>query len=130
MTTVASVSYSNLPQGSATTHASKEHVQLLSELYQTDDPKTILAFLEHYPFLVPLLIEASFQVAKFFPSFEGFLEVHTDPEDSTNRQIVLSIRTNLSPKDALARLDQFDEQWWLDEIGKAQGKLCIMLGFK
>jgi hypothetical protein len=116
--------------GSATTLVPKKHLELLEYLYYTDNFKTLFTFLDHHPFLVPILIEAFFQIARFFPSFVGFLEVHIDPDDSTDRQIMLSIMTSLSPEDALATLDQLDEQWWFDEVGKAQGKLCIMLGFQ
>ncbi len=116
--------------GCATTLVPKKHLELLEYLYHTDDFKTLFVFLDHHPFLVPILIEAFFQIERFFPSFVGFLEVHTDPDDSMDRQIMLSIMTSLSSEDALATLDQFDEQWWLDALGKAQGKLCIMLGFQ
>lgn len=118
---------SSVNQGGATTRTSKEYLVLLEQVYNTRDPAAVFAFLEGHPFLVSLLIEAHAQVSRFFPSFVGFLEVHTDPDDTLDKQLVFFIATNLSAEDAFSRLDQLDEYWWLDATEHAQGKLCIML---
>jgi hypothetical protein len=53
-----------------------------------------VAFLEQYPFLLPLLRETLDETTRFFPSFTGHLEVHTDPECPDDRQLILWIPTD------------------------------------
>ncbi len=117
-------------QESATTRTSKSILGLLTQLYHIDNPIEVFSFLESYPFLVSLLVEAFVEIERFFSSFVGYLEMHTDPDYSSERQIILSIVTVLSVEQAQKQLAQFDEHWWLDELERAKGKLCIMLGFR
>ena len=51
-----------------------------------------------------------------------------DAED--NLQLIASIITNRSPDEAFQQLKQFDEQWWLDALDKAEMKLTISLEFE
>lgn len=124
------ISFFDDDENSATTRPLEPLTTILDQIYHYDDRVAVFAFLEQYPFLVPLLLEAFFKISRFFPSFAGFLEVHTDPEDRSDVQLVLSIMTSLPLEDAQACIDRFDEHWWLDSSGHAQGKLCIMLGFR
>lgn len=59
-----------------------------------------------------------------------FLEVFTDSEAVNESQLVIFIATNLTPDKAVERLDQLDEDWWLDALEQSQGKLCINLEFR
>ena len=40
-------------------------------------------------------------------------------------QIAICIHTSLPPRDALARLREFDEDWWLDNLSRARGLVTI-----
>ena len=84
-----------------------------------------MGFLWHHPFLVPLLLEAHGKIAEFFgPSPRIVLEVVTDPE-AEYRELFALVRTNLSPSAALACLERFDQEWWLDASERAQCMLNV-----
>lgn len=106
-----------------------EQIESLDTRYIFRDRSAVLEFLDTHPFLVPLLIEAHEQLAFFFTSFTGYLEVRIDPEDFTDVQLFLFIKTNLSQEENRSRLNQFDQGWWLDAADRAQDKVCIMLGY-
>jgi hypothetical protein len=98
--------------------------------YTLREPREVLSFLEKNKFLMPLLIEARFKIRNHFPNSRIFLEVDTDPEDINDQQLVAFIATNLPPHEALRELKQFDEDWWLDALDRANGKLCINAEFE
>ena len=99
-------------------------------LYQLRGRAEVVAFVAEHPFLTPLLAEAYRQIESYFPQSQAFLEVVADKEAPDDRELVASVVTGLSPAEALPTLDRFDEGWWLDASGRAQGKLCITLEFR
>lgn len=93
-----------------------------------NDQAEVSQFLQRYPFLVTLLLEAHRNIMKYFPgNSQVYLTVATDPEDLSADQLVVSIATDLDPEQATNALDGFDEQWWLKSLRSMQGKLCITL---
>jgi hypothetical protein len=109
---------------------SQSEVQKLERLYTFGERAEVLWFLEEYPVLVPLLLEAYDKIGNYFSYPQLSLEVLTDPETNGDRQLVVFIGTNLAPDEALPMLEQFDENWWLDASHKAQGNLCIHVEFR
>jgi hypothetical protein len=107
-----------------------EDIQRLDGVYSYRDRGEVLRFLEKYSFLVPLLLQAPGKISDHFPDPRLTLEVMADPEAVKDRQLLLSIATELSADDAAQRLDRLDESWWLDAVGRAQGKLCIIVEFQ
>ncbi len=105
-------------------------IPLLERLYRFRERLDVLGFLERYPFLIPLLLEAYGKIGEYFPYSQVFLEVVTDPEATNDYQLVLFIATNLDPDEADDRFERFDEDWWLDALDRAQGMLCINLEFR
>ncbi|MDI6792306.1 MAG: hypothetical protein QME81_05485 [bacterium] len=116
--------------GAATFHVSEAKIKWLEQLYAFRERGEVLWFLERYPFLGSLLLEASGKIGSYFPDSQLFLEVFTDPETINNYQLVISIATNLAPNEAVERLEWFDEDWWLDALDRAQEKLCINVEFR
>lgn len=90
----------------------------------------ILHFLEKNPFLVPLLVEAYFNILEFFPHSLVYLMITTNVEDPEPDRLVVSIATSLEPGKAIDALNAFDKKWWLKSLKRAQGKLCILLEFQ
>jgi hypothetical protein len=86
-------------------------------------------FLLRNPFLVNLLKKAANHIKTYFRDVETYLEVVDSFDMPESNQLVASISTSLSPEEALGRLEQFDDKWWLDAVPQAQGKLCIKLEF-
>ena len=108
-----------------------KQLDLLQQWYVFRGERTgILRFLERYPFLVPLLVEAFYNIQKFFPYSLIYLMVSTDPEESGTDRLVAFISTDLGPDEALDALSAFDKRWWLNSLKGSQGKLCITLEFR
>ena len=73
-------------------------------------------FLEAHPFLVELIGEARVKAQEFFPGSGFVLELTRHQEEMLWAYIV----TDLSAKEALARLRKLDYEWWLDQIDRTQ----------
>ncbi len=123
-------------QGTSTVSVPSTDIQYRKQLHILErwyifrgERAEILHFLEKYPFLVPLLIEAHIYIEKYFPQPLLYLAIVADPEEFTIDQLVVAIATTLSPEDAVHALSEFDKAWWLNSLRRAQGKLCITLEF-
>lgn len=105
-------------------------IRLVERLYTLRRHAKVSQFLEKFPFLVTLLVEAYSKFGNYFgPYPRVFLEVVTDPEALDDHELFALIYTSLTPDEALDRLDWFDREWWLDASHKAQGKICIDVEF-
>ncbi|MDP2936787.1 MAG: hypothetical protein Q8O86_09890 [Dehalococcoidia bacterium] len=104
---------------------------ILCEFYTLRGREEIYSFLQARHHLVPLLVDAYFQIAKYFgPDPDIILEVFTDPEGDRHKELFAFIQTPLPPQDAIAGLRQLDHGWWLEEVAAAEGNLSISLEFK
>jgi hypothetical protein len=86
-------------------------------------------FLQAHQELSSLLNEAYQELRKYFSSEDLKLELVTDPEIAGEQQLFVYIFTSLSVTDALQKFDEFDKQWWLDRIDRANGLLNFNLRF-
>jgi hypothetical protein len=66
--------------------------------------------------------------AAFGPDTPIWLEIYVDPDEG-GRQLVASIHTQLDPPQALARLQRFDESWWLALMPTTGGALCVTVDY-
>lgn len=109
----------------------KSQLDLIQKLYAfVFERARILRFLEKYPFLVPMLIEAYSNIEKFFPHSLVRLAVVTDPEEFGTEQLTAFVVTNLGPDETIDALSAFDKKWWLKSLKRTQRKLCITLEFQ
>jgi len=104
-------------------------VRGLQERYTFVDGEEVVGFLRGSPFLAPLLVDAEEVAHRHFPEAGLRLELAIDPEVVGATHLVLSITQDGSVDRALNRLRRFDDDWWLDQIHRAQGKLVITLAF-
>lgn len=103
----------------------------VERLYLFRGRSEIEKFLINYPFLVSFLQEAYGQIKTYFgESAQLILEVITDPEIAGAQELTIFIRTNLSSDEALQKLEQLDEGWWLDTAIDIREKLCIDIEFE
>lgn len=118
------------PRGTlaATVEISPEYVDLVRRGYDIRDYPAVSTFIQQHPYLVPLLLEARYQIDLYFSSWVPvLLEVVTDPEEG-DRALFARIQTNLAPDSALRRLTMFWEGWWLDALPQAHGALHFDIG--
>lgn len=62
------------------------------------------------------------KLGEYIPISEVFLEVVADPESVDDEQLVVSL---LPDMDAVET-----DEWWLDNMHQACGRLCITLEFR
>ena len=103
---------------------------LLNRIYTVRKPPEVSDFLSDNVYLVPLLVEAYGKIREYFPSAKLILEVVADPEANKEKELVIFIRTNLPPDEALDRLELLDRNWWLDASLDSGEKLCIHVEFE
>ena len=99
----------------------------LPERYVVSDPDEVADYLRQYPHLLPLLAEAAAVIPRYFPDdLRLVLEVFSDNETGeTDRELFIVAQTSLEPEEALARLHQLDEEWWLDVSPNGPGTLVV-----
>jgi hypothetical protein len=92
----------------------------LEKMYSVVNPPVVEQFIENYPHLFPILMDAYEHIVKIFGSalreVELRHEVEADDDDEANDVEYISalIKTNLPPRQAHALQDKFDDEWWLD----------------
>jgi hypothetical protein len=101
----------------------------LEQLYIFREKAEILRFLEEKQFLLSLLEDTYINISHYFPVSDLFLDVVIDPEIANERQLVIFIAIKDNAEEASEALDKFDEEWWMDNMNRAQGSLCITLEF-
>lgn len=87
-----------------------------------------LAFIENNKYLIPILVSANQKLLEYFPHDKLNLDLVNDPEENSD-SLFLSVESSLKPELALERLQNFDQDWWLDEVSKTNDKLCIDVVF-
>jgi hypothetical protein len=97
--------------------------------YILPQPSSVGSFLQEHKELVSLLTEACKELRKYFSTEDFKLQVVSDPEIAGEKQLFVYVFTSLSVTDALKKIDEFDEQWWLDRIDRANGLLNFNLRF-
>lgn len=110
---------------------SESNYQVLSDREET----AVQQMLRRYPFLVPLLLDTRNRIEEHFPSSQVFLNVATDAEPANSasgridntQELVISIATRLSAKEAIEVLEKFYDDWWLKASKEAKGKISIGL---
>lgn len=117
--------------GVSTVRSFELQVLWLWQLYAFRRPEEVSWFLQAHPFLVPLLLEAHGKIAEYFgPSPEVVLEVVTDLEVHGMVEMLGYIVVPLTPEEAGERLQQFDRQWFLLEVHRANGLLNFDVEFR
>lgn len=104
-------------------------IELLEQLYTFRGRTEVLQFLDQYPFLVRVLLEAPEKIRQYFPDSRLFLEVEQDPEAIDWIMLVLSILMNLDPNDAVDRLNQLDWNWGLHNSYEVRSKFFTTLEY-
>jgi hypothetical protein len=98
--------------------------------YLTREPEAVAAFLERYPFLLPLLTEALGPLREAFgPETPLVVAVDIDPEVAGWEELRVDVETALPVDEADQRLEAFATTWWLENLPRADGKLFFTLAF-
>lgn len=102
----------------------------IEDLYIVSDRRAVREFLRMHPDLAGMLIEAYEPLADAFGPFPRVsLSIMRDPEIEDKVELLGSILTPLGAAEALARLEQFDDRWFLHQLKQASGLLNFDLEF-
>ena len=103
----------------------EDPVDTVRRIYDLEGRDAVVEFVKRSPQLIPLLVELRRQVDVHVGASAPIrLEVVTDPDEG-DRALFARIRTDLSPPDALRRLDSLLDAWWLDALPRARGLLHL-----
>jgi hypothetical protein len=116
--------------GSSTVAAEEAKLRQLEEIYVFPQAATVRPFLRTHPQLVEALLEAYVYLQEYFgPEPQMVLEVVSDPEVEGWDELFAYILTALPVDEALARLDRFDQEWFLDQFDWTDGLLNFDVEF-
>lgn len=106
-------------------------------LYRIENPADVDAYVAKYPIVASILTEAPARIAATFEEHprlvlscefdpEGFSPIedatdaengpHSGEDEAIGDYLVVDIMTKRDADDAFARLNRFDESWWLNVI--------------
>lgn len=106
-------------------------IEMLADVYHFRRYPEVFAFLQRHPNLIPLLIETAQVIPHYFGQGTPIaLDIATDPEAEDDQQLVAWIQTDLEPIKAIARLTEFDTEWWLAASHASHDKLCIHVEYR
>lgn len=105
-------------------------IKALEKSYKFRNDDAVRTFLMEEPSAAKLLSEAYERIREYFPASEIFIEVIADPEASGEKELVVSIVTDMSPREAIERLDAFDDDWWLEASDISKADICIKVEYK
>lgn len=87
-------------------------------------------FLTKNRFLVSLVEGIPSKIYQYFGIGQKLaLQILCEPDFPKSFELWIHILTELSAKKALPILERFDEEWWLENMDKSDGKLNITLKF-
>lgn len=108
----------------------KQEFNSLSSLYEFREQENIENFILKNDFLFNILKEARIQIRKVFGENTRLaLKISSELEPISSEELWILILTELTAKEAFPLLEKFDENWWLDNLGKANAKLNIRLEY-
>ena len=95
-------------------------------LVAIDRPR-VSRLLREEPELATVVREAAEQLVSFIPDVRLNLELIGDPDYGEGDQLFLGVSTGLQDSDALKVLRRFDQEWWVHQVRRTHGLLCIDL---
>lgn len=111
----------------------RPHPSLLRKLegiYSFRDAGAMRSFLKAHLQLIEVLFQAHVHLQKHLgPDPQVELAIITDPEVEDMDELFAYILTSLPVDEALARLDRLDEEWFLDQLDRVDGRFNFNLEF-
>jgi hypothetical protein len=101
----------------------------INKIYCIIDSPEVSDFLDKHQELFSIILEAETQIRKYFLNDRLSLKIVTDPEIANWKNLMITIHTKLNADQALDRLKQLDNDWWLDVFSQVGGKLNIYIDF-
>lgn len=107
-------------------------VERILRLYAFRDSSVrdrVAHFIEQYPLVSAVLLEAQGVLCRVFPEGRYSLDVRHDPDINTE-QLILSIgvrRDPTAPREGIKRLLAFQDAWGIDADRRTEGRITVIL---
>jgi hypothetical protein len=102
----------------------------IQDKYMIHLAEDVKAFLYNHPGVANVIIEAHPHLLDAFGKFIRVkMQMVKDPEIDNFEQLIAYIITDMSVEQALASLNQFDYQWYLNQLGRLDGNFSFNLDF-
>jgi len=106
----------------------EQNISSLESKFVFTNELEINRFLSVHSFLITILREAYNQIQVYFPNSKVYLKISGDHESiEPYEELVAIIATDLSVKECMQQLDEFDKNWWNKNINRANDLLTIMV---
>lgn len=86
-------------------------------------------FLDKHKDIANLILEAYTKIQDFFTSEILLLELISDISVEGGEELFVYIQTHLSVEEAVEKMNDFDEQWFLDQLNRTKGLFNFNLRF-
>ena len=86
-------------------------------------------FLDKHKDIANLVLEAHTKIRGFFTSETLLLELISDISIEGGEELFVYIQTHLSVEEAVEKINDFDEQWFLDQLNRTKGLFNFNLRF-
>lgn len=90
---------------------------------------SIERFLDKHKDIADLVLEAHAKIRDFFTSETLLLELISDISIEGGEELFVYIQTYLSVEEAVEKINDFDEQWFLDQLSRTKGLFNFNLRF-
>lgn len=105
-------------------------INALRSKYEISDFEEVKNFLSKNRFLISLLEEIPNKVYQYYGNTQKIsLEVFYEPDFPQSSELWVSVLTELSAEEARSIMDRLDEDWWLENIDRANCKLNIGIDY-
>lgn len=109
----------------------QSEIEQLERLYNfcDRDSRQVWQFIQKHSFLTDLLLEVPEKIIQFFPDASLSLKMIIDPESSSEDDdlLAVAIASDMDAEESVDRLEQFDDDWWLQASVRSHKKLLIDL---
>ena len=113
-----------------TVTADPEVISHLSQFFEIPNAFEVNDLLRTPGFPLWLVFAAHEKLKEIFPNSAFRLDAFIDPAGTEPRHLIVGIRTRLAVEDALAKLGELDQRWWLGVAPLAAGQISIDLQFE
>ena len=105
-------------------------IRRLQEVFVFRDARKVTSFIRKHVILAGILEESHLEIQRYFGPNPGVsLQVNSDPELQGAVEMFGYIATALTPEEAGHRLEQFDRNWFLQQVPRIKGLLNFDLEF-
>lgn len=103
----------------------------VEELYSYRNPPAVVGFLRAYPHLMEFLLEAYPYLERHFgPEPDIVLELVAYPEETAYDELVAWIQSEDQVREGLEKLEEFEEEWFLDRLAEIGNEFNFNIEFR